>query len=124
MGNLVESWAMSEEEIQRFDPELPVERARTPPASWYRDPEILAREEERVFRSSWILAARSDQLRGPSSFVTGCVAKGMSSDPNTTPISTKISTIPAPEASESESAFPPRRSACLVKKLIVIGIIG
>jgi choline monooxygenase len=62
------------DEITRFDPDLPVERAKTPPASWYRDAGILALEEERVFRTSWILAARSDQLTRPGAFVTGSVA--------------------------------------------------
>jgi choline monooxygenase len=56
-------------EIARFDPELPLERASTPPGSWYTDPAILALERERLFFRSWHAAARLDQLAAPGAFV-------------------------------------------------------
>ena len=40
-------------ELFRFDPTVPIERAFTPPASWYQRPEFLELERERVFRKTW-----------------------------------------------------------------------
>jgi choline monooxygenase len=62
------------DKIDAFDPGLPLERARTIPASWYLDPEIEAVERRSVFGESWQLAARSDQLAAPGSFVTTDIA--------------------------------------------------
>jgi len=63
-----------QEKLRAFDPELPLERARTIPASWYFDPELYATERERVFGRSWMAAARVDQLTKPGSFVTADIA--------------------------------------------------
>ena len=61
-------------EIRRFDPSLPIEEAWTPPASWYVDPAFLERERAQVFRRSWQAVGRVDQLAGPGSYFTGCLA--------------------------------------------------
>ena len=53
-------------ELARFDPTLPIEKAWTPPASWYRGPEFLAWERERVFRGTWQAVARLDQVARPT----------------------------------------------------------
>lgn len=58
-------------ELQRFDPELPLERAWTAPASWYVEPEFQALERERVFRSNWIAVARTEAVAAPQSYVAG-----------------------------------------------------
>jgi len=58
-------------EIRRFDPERPLEEATTPPASWYTEPAILALERERVFRRTWQLVARADQLERAGAYVAG-----------------------------------------------------
>ena len=63
-----------EELLAEFDPGLPLERARSLPSPWYRDPRIEALERERVFGGSWQLAARADQLERPGDFVTTEVA--------------------------------------------------
>ena len=47
---------------RQFDPAVPIERASTPPASWYTDPMFLALERDRVFRRSWQPAGRLEQL--------------------------------------------------------------
>ncbi len=60
--------------LAAFDPGLPLERARTIPASWYFDPEIYAAERETVFGGSWLAAARVDQLVTPGSIVTADIA--------------------------------------------------
>ena len=45
--------AAVQRELARFDTSLPIEAASTPPASWYRSPELLAREKDAVFGHSW-----------------------------------------------------------------------
>jgi len=62
------------DEISRFDPSLPIERAFTPPASWYLHPEFLERERVRVFRRTWQAVGRVDQLAQPGDYFTGCLA--------------------------------------------------
>ena len=56
-------------EIGRFDPRLPIERAWTPPASWYTHRSFLDHERGAVFRRSWLFACRADQVREPGSCV-------------------------------------------------------
>jgi choline monooxygenase len=62
------------EKLLSFDLSLPLERARTIPASWYFDPEIDAAERERIFGRTWLAAARADQLTKAGSFVTAEIA--------------------------------------------------
>lgn len=63
--------ASIEQEIRRFDPDLALEHALTPPSSWYREPAILALEWQRLLRQSWHPVARRDQLRDPGAYVAG-----------------------------------------------------
>ncbi len=58
-------------EVQRFDPSLPIERALTPPASWYQGQGFFELDRRDVFASQWIVAARLDDLTEPGSFVAG-----------------------------------------------------
>lgn len=58
-------------ELRRFDPALPLDRARTPPRSWYVDPAIHELERERVFRRGWLPVARADELAQPGAYVAG-----------------------------------------------------
>ena len=60
-------------EISRFDPTLPIERAFTPPASWYVRPEFLELERERVFRRTWQAVGRLDQVPRPGDYFAGCI---------------------------------------------------
>jgi choline monooxygenase len=41
---------------------------RTPPWSWYTDPEILGLEHERIFRRAWQYAGHLGELQGPGSY--------------------------------------------------------
>ncbi len=59
-----------EREIERFDAELPIASAWTPPSTWYTAPEFLERERSAVFRASWIFACRADQVRERGARVT------------------------------------------------------
>jgi choline monooxygenase len=56
----------------RFEPELA--RARTLPAAWYRDPALLAREEERVFARTWQMVGHEGALAKPGDYLTTRVA--------------------------------------------------
>jgi choline monooxygenase len=60
--------------IEDYNPNLPLDEASTPPASWYRDARILALEQRAVFSHSWRLAGRSDQVRNPGQYITAEVA--------------------------------------------------
>lgn len=62
------------EDISRFDPSLPIERAWTPPASWYLKPEFLEVERQRVFRRTWQAVGRVDQVPNPGDYFTGNLA--------------------------------------------------
>jgi phenylpropionate dioxygenase-like ring-hydroxylating dioxygenase large terminal subunit len=46
---------------------------RTLPWSWYRDPEVLRREQERIFLRSWQYVGHIGQLAAPGSFFTGTI---------------------------------------------------
>ncbi|MDP9272823.1 MAG: aromatic ring-hydroxylating dioxygenase subunit alpha, partial [Chloroflexota bacterium] len=50
-------------------PRVPLARASTIPSRYYTDPDIYAREVERVFDRTWQLVARSDELARPGDFV-------------------------------------------------------
>jgi len=52
-----------------FDPEVPIERASTPPATWYTDPDLAALERRAVWDRTWRLAARAEQVATPGAFV-------------------------------------------------------
>jgi choline monooxygenase len=60
--------------LQAFDPELPLERARTIPASWYFDPEIYAAECRAVFGGTWQQVGRAEQVAEPGGFFTADLA--------------------------------------------------
>lgn len=58
---------------REFDATLPLERARSIPASWYIDPDVYQRERDAVFASSWQMVGRAEPVVGPSSFLTADV---------------------------------------------------
>jgi choline monooxygenase len=66
--------ASLQDKLSLFDPDLPLERARTIPALWYSDPEIEAAERRSAFGGTWQAVGRADQVRQPGQFVTADVA--------------------------------------------------
>ena len=58
------------DQIDRYQPDLPLEEASTCPASWYVNPRILELEQRTTFARSWQYACRLDQVREPGEFVT------------------------------------------------------
>ena len=59
--------------LARFDDTLPLERARTIPASWYADPGVYAAERRAVFGNTWQAVGRAEQVAEPGCFVTADV---------------------------------------------------
>jgi len=60
--------------IDAYDADLPLERASTPPAAWYRDPDIAELERRGVFGGTWQYVAPLGLLEKPGDFVTADVA--------------------------------------------------
>jgi choline monooxygenase len=58
------------DQIDRYQPHLPLEEASTCPATWYVDPRILELEQRTTFARTWQYACRLDQVREPGEFVT------------------------------------------------------
>jgi choline monooxygenase len=56
--------------IDAYRPDLPLERASTPPAAWYTDPRFLDLELATTFANTWQYACRVDQVREAGQFVT------------------------------------------------------
>ncbi len=61
--------------IARYDPTLPLTKASTPPASWYRDADIHDLELREVFGRSWQPVALAEQVREPGQAVGGVFAE-------------------------------------------------
>jgi len=60
--------------VANFNPTAPLNKASTPPASWYSDPRILQLEYRTVFSYAWQMVGRADQLRDSGRYVTGEIA--------------------------------------------------
>jgi choline monooxygenase len=60
--------------VDEYDPNLPLDRASTIPASWYIDKELYERELATVFSNTWQHAARRDQVSQPGQYVTTDIA--------------------------------------------------
>ncbi len=58
-----------------FDPSLPLEKARTAPSRWYHAPEILAAEENQVFRHGWHYAGVAQDVLEPGAYFTARIGR-------------------------------------------------
>jgi len=63
-----------QKEISRWDPDVPVEKATTPPSSWFLEPSIYELERKAVFAKSWICVGRTDQVKKTGDYFSGMVA--------------------------------------------------
>jgi len=64
----------SKQIIDQYDPNLPLDRASTIPASWYTNKDFYRLELQTVFSRSWQLAARVDQVKEAGRYVTSDIA--------------------------------------------------
>jgi choline monooxygenase len=62
-------------ELERFDVTLPLEKARTPPASWYLSQTIFERELESVFQKQWQYVANLSDLQQKGDYVAAMLGK-------------------------------------------------
>lgn len=60
--------------VSAYDATLPLERASTPPAAWYRDADIAALERLGVFAGHWQYVAPLSQLENAGDYVTADIA--------------------------------------------------
>ena len=58
-----------------FDPTLPIERASTPPASWFVSTEFAELEQREIFERSWQPVARVDEFVAPGDYSSGCLGR-------------------------------------------------
>jgi choline monooxygenase len=58
--------------VSAFDPAIAIERAWTPPASWYTSTEVYELERRTVFARSWQPVAREAELAESGSYQSGC----------------------------------------------------
>lgn len=61
------------EVFEGYNPQAPLEEARTIPASWYVDPAIWELERRTVFSRNWVVIGRADQVAQPGDFLTANV---------------------------------------------------
>ncbi|XP_021616862.1 choline monooxygenase, chloroplastic isoform X2 [Manihot esculenta] len=57
--------------VDEFDPRIPIEKALTPPSSWYTDPSFYEYELHRVFYGGWQAVGYTEQVKDPGDFFTG-----------------------------------------------------
>lgn len=62
------------DKLRAFDASLPLARACTIPAGWYRDGEIYDVERQQVFGRTWLAAGRRELVAKPGAFLTAEVA--------------------------------------------------
>jgi choline monooxygenase len=60
--------------VAGFDPDLPLDRAKTIPNTWYTDPRVYEAERSAVFGRSWQAVGRVEQVREPGAFLTAEIA--------------------------------------------------
>ncbi|KAF7837973.1 choline monooxygenase, chloroplastic [Senna tora] len=57
--------------VQHFDPKIPLQKAITPPTSWYTHPSFFQLELHRVFYTGWQAVGSTEQIKNPHDFFTG-----------------------------------------------------
>ncbi|XP_023329334.1 choline monooxygenase, chloroplastic [Eurytemora carolleeae] len=60
-------------EVGRWNPDIPVEEATTPPSSWFINSDIYTLEKQAVFARSWICVGRRDQVQNTGDYFSGMV---------------------------------------------------
>jgi choline monooxygenase len=60
--------------LANFDPTRPLATARTLPRVAYIEPAVYAAEQSAVFRRTWQLVGRTEQVAAPGQFVTATIA--------------------------------------------------
>ncbi|KAL5769136.1 hypothetical protein ACOSQ2_015919 [Xanthoceras sorbifolium] len=61
--------------LGEFNPKIPIEKAVTPPSSWYTHPSFLTLELDHLFYRGWIAVGYSEQINDPRDFFTGRIGQ-------------------------------------------------
>jgi phenylpropionate dioxygenase-like ring-hydroxylating dioxygenase large terminal subunit len=61
--------------VDAYNPKLHLSQAFTPPSAWYTDPRFHRLEKDTVFTSSWLIAARLDQLQIVGDYIATEIAE-------------------------------------------------
>ncbi|GMN55262.1 hypothetical protein TIFTF001_024386 [Ficus carica] len=54
-----------------FDPKIPIEKALTPPSSWYSLPSFYSFELDRIFYRGWQVVGCTEEIKDPGDYFTG-----------------------------------------------------
>uniref|UniRef100_A0A2P2JX03 Choline monooxygenaseic-like n=1 Tax=Rhizophora mucronata TaxID=61149 RepID=A0A2P2JX03_RHIMU len=57
--------------VDEFDPDIPIEKAVTPPSSWYINSLFFDMEMSHVFHRGWQVVGNAEQIKDPHDFFTG-----------------------------------------------------
>lgn len=60
--------------LAAYDPNAPLERARTIPNTWYTSPEVERLERDAVFAQTWQMVGRADQVSAAGQYITADIA--------------------------------------------------
>ncbi|XP_031253591.1 choline monooxygenase, chloroplastic isoform X1 [Pistacia vera] len=61
--------------VGEFNPKIPIEKAKTPPSSWYTDPSFHALELDSVFYRGWQAVGYTEQIQHTGEFFTGRIGE-------------------------------------------------
>jgi choline monooxygenase len=61
--------------VDAYNPKLRLSQAYTPPSAWYTDQRFHGLEKDTVFTSSWLIAARLDQLQIVGDYIASEIAE-------------------------------------------------
>ncbi|KAM7473531.1 hypothetical protein LguiB_020774 [Lonicera macranthoides] len=56
--------------VDEFDPKIPIEKALTPPSSWYTHPSFLSLELDRLFYRGWQAVGYTEQIKDARDYFT------------------------------------------------------
>ncbi|KAK1551325.1 hypothetical protein Q3G72_033967 [Acer saccharum] len=57
--------------VGEFNPKISIEKAVTPPSSWYTHPSFFDLELDRLFYTGWLAVGYTEQINDPRDFFTG-----------------------------------------------------
>ncbi len=61
-------------EIKGFNPELNVNQASMPPASWFSHKDFYTLDRDKIFNKTWQPVARIEEINKPNSYKAGCIS--------------------------------------------------
>jgi choline monooxygenase len=69
--NVMKRYINIKEEIEKFNPNIPVAESLTPPSSWYTSREFYKHEIKTVFKKNWVSIGNGTELQKEGDYFTG-----------------------------------------------------